>query len=103
LSLLRDSVKLRTISDVPYGAFLSGGVDSSLITALMTEQREYHATRLMLRDNPYSEQNYAGIMQEIQLEPLSLTIYDSGFKIFPQIFVLNDLTTQDFVLIIFQN
>lgn len=59
--LLRESVKKRMMSDVPFGVFLSGGVDSSLNVALMSEFTDQVKTfNVSFSDGPeYSEVEWA--------------------------------------------
>lgn len=55
--LLRQAVARRMVSDVPFGAFLSGGVDSSLNVALMAEllDRPVETYSIDIQDDPSNE------------------------------------------------
>jgi len=64
--LLEDSVKLRMRSDVPFGAFLSGGVDSSIITALMAKnsKEKIKTFTIGFQEEGYNEFKYAKLVSK---------------------------------------
>lgn len=65
--LLFDSVKLHMRSDVPLGVFLSGGVDSSAVVALMSKLSNSRLNTFTIchKDNAYDESVYAKAISDM--------------------------------------
>jgi asparagine synthase (glutamine-hydrolysing) len=62
--LLRQSVKRQMMSDVPIGVFLSGGIDSSLIVALMAEEsaKSVKSFAVAFQDEEFDESHIAELV-----------------------------------------
>ena len=87
LRLIKEAVKIRLYSDVPLGAFLSGGIDSSTVVALMSQLSgaKVKTFSIGFKEQDYSELEYARTIakrfntehNEFIVEPKALEILPS--------------------------
>jgi asparagine synthase (glutamine-hydrolysing) len=81
-ALLEESVRLRLMADVPLGMFLSGGLDSSAIAALMAGMidRPLQTFSVAFEDRAFSELDYARhVSTAIKADAHEIVIDDNDF------------------------
>jgi asparagine synthase (glutamine-hydrolysing) len=63
---LREAVRIRLVAEVPLGAFLSGGVDSSAVVSLMAElnQEAVNTCSISFGDARFNESRYANMVAQ---------------------------------------
>lgn len=98
--LLVDSVKKRLVADVPIGVLLSGGLDSSLITAIASKNSDKKITTINIsfEDSCIDEIKYAELVaKHCSTNHLNLRIkIDDAYADFKKnIWIFDDLSTLD--------
>jgi|688.fasta_scaffold10769_5 asparagine synthase (glutamine-hydrolysing) len=80
----KKAVKKQLVSDVPVGAFLSGGIDSSSVVAMMSEisQKPVKTFTVKFNSNGYDESKIANLVAEkFQTEHHEIPVGNSEFKV----------------------
>jgi asparagine synthase (glutamine-hydrolysing) len=93
IELLDESVKLRMISEVPLGAFLSGGVDSSAVVASMAAQsaQPIKTCSIAFDDPLFDESKYAAmIATKFKTDHVSEVVNSNDFDLLDTLVDLYD-------------
>ena len=88
LRILREATKMRMISEVPLGAFLSGGVDSSTVVALMAEESSQPVKTFSIgfEEEDFSELKYARqVAEHIGAEHHEFIVKPDALEVLPML------------------
>jgi asparagine synthase (glutamine-hydrolysing) len=87
-SRLREAVRIRLVSDVPLGAFLSGGIDSGTIVALMSElgAAPVRTFSIGFQEKEYDELEYARLVaQRYETRHEEFVVRPNALEILPRL------------------
>ncbi len=85
---LKEAVRIRLISDVPLGAFLSGGIDSSVVVALMSEvtKEPVRTFSVGFYEEDYDELRYArSVAERFKTEHTEFKVKPDALEVLPKI------------------
>lgn len=85
---LTEAVRLRLVADVPVGAFLSGGVDSSAVVGLMNQlgHKNLNTFSVGFKEKEYSELKYARVIaKKFKTNHHELILKPQSFSILPKL------------------
>jgi asparagine synthase (glutamine-hydrolysing) len=87
-AVIADSVKAHLVSDVPFGVFLSGGIDSSLVALKMSQllERPVQAFAIGFKEKQYSELAFARqVAERCGIELHTEVVEDNSLDFLPEL------------------
>ncbi len=97
IQLMEESVQLRMISDVPLGVFLSGGMDSSVITALAARHNKQLQTfSIGFKDEPLFDETYYAELVAKKFQTQHTVFSLSNDDLFADLFATLDYIDEPF-------